>query len=310
MRIPAISNTSIYQARPEKMSKVKYSQPCEQKFENSIYSKGFSNVCFGMNMIQDYIYEKSVVKHKHMINEINPQDVVMYCQSLGIPCAIDKGRTYKDNQVIAYLVFNAMEIMRQLRMPLPSKIDMESMPLGIAAACYYGPDIAKGYPIGALIYNREQDWGNYLDHTVARQKVKDKFLTSNHFLHTTIHECGHNVHYHKLFSKFGSPTPDSRFAHNPETGVLMRKLNMKPDGESPYITPEVRAIMKQSSGYGSSLLPELFAEEFARAIVNDMDFMTLRLVRNPFPIRNLSPELHQVLHETWEGLIDDGQGMI
>ena len=89
----------------------------------------------------------------------------------------------------------------------------------------------------------------------------------------------------------------------------MKKLNMPTNG-SPYITPEVREIMKQSSGYGSTLLPELFAEEFTNAVISNMDFMTLQMERNPFPIKNLSPELRQVLYETWEGLVGDGQGLI
>ena len=304
MRISAITP---YQTRPaQKPKAVTTPQAQDRQVEKSIYSKGMSNIPFGISMIQDYIYEKSLVKHRHMIDEINPREVEGYCYSLNVPCAINKGRTLKDNQVIAYCVFYGMEIMRQLGMPLPAKIDMEPFPNRTLAACYYGPDVGK--PIGTVVYNLNQDWANLLDTSLAEHKAKNKFHTSNHFLHT-IHEFGHNVHYHKLFSKFGSPTPDPRFAFNPATENLMKKLNMPTNG-SPYITPEVREIMKQSSGYGSTLLPELFAEEFTNAVISNMDFMTLQMERNPFPIKNLSPELRQVLYETWEGLVGDGQGLI
>lgn len=310
MQVTAISNTiPKYQTKPVQRPKVTTPQGPDRQVEKSIYSKGASAIPFGISMIQDYIYEKSLVKHRHMIDEIDPRVVEGYCLSLGVPCAINKGRTQKDNQVIAYCVFNGMELMRALKMPLPARIDMEPFPNRTLAACYYGPDIYKGFPIGTVVYNLNQDWAHLLDTSLAEHKAKDKFHTTNHFLHTTIHEFGHNVHYHKLFSKFGSPTPDSRFVYNPATERLMEKLNMPPDG-SPYITPEVRDIMKQSSGYGSSLLPELFAEEFANAIISNLNFMTLQLEQNPFPIKNLSPELYQVLYETWEGLIDDGQGII
>lgn len=310
MRITAISNTT-YQKRPLQKSQITTAQPQNKpEVEKSIYSKGFSNVSFGINMVQDYIYEKSLVKHRHLIDEINPREVENYCESLNVPCSIKKGRTLKDNQVIAYCIFNGMEIMRQLKMPLPARIDMQAFPNRTLAACYYIADAQKGFPIGTVVYNLNQDWARLLDTSLAEHKAKDKFHTTNHFLHTTIHEFGHNVHYDKLYRKFGSPTPDPRYVHNEGVYYILEKLNMKPDGENPYITPKVRDIMKQSSGYGSSLLPELFAEEFANAVISNMDFMTLRMERNPFPIKNLSPEMLQVLSETWEGLIGDGQGLI
>ena len=68
--------------------------------------------------------------------------------------------------------------------------------------------------------------------------------------------------------------------------------------------------MKESSGYGSTLLPELFAEEFSRAVIKNLDPVHLTLKRNPFPITTTNKDFNSVLYETWEGLIDDGQGLI
>ncbi len=317
MRITAISNaTTKYQSKPVQRPKVITPQVPDRQIKKSIYSKGASAIPFGISMIQDYIYEKSLVKHRHMIDEIDPRLVEGYCRSLGVPCAIDKGRTPKDNQYIAYCVFNAMEIMRELKMHLPARIDMEyKEDPRTLAWCYYGPG-DNGMPIGGIAFNINRDWANELEVSLENHKNKDNFHTANHFLQTTIHEFGHNVHYDKLYKKFGCPWPDSRYFYNPNMYRIMEKLNMKlydDDGtpvQNPYISNEVRNIMKQSSGYGSTLLPELFAEEFAKAIIDNMDFMTLKMERDPFPIRNVSPELYQVLYETWEGLIDDGQGLI
>ena len=89
----------------------------------------------------------------------------------------------------------------------------------------------------------------------------------------------------------------------------IKDMNEKPV-ENPFISYEVRNALNTSSRYGSTLLPETFAEEFTRTVADNLNYMTLKLKRNPFPMAISNPTLQQVLYETWEGLIADGQGLI
>ena len=293
----------------------------------SIYDKGFYNVAFSGSLIDRYmndkeelLYQKTLPLHIHNAKEIDPSLVENYFNSLGIPCTIRDGSP-KAQKVIAYCCFNAAEIFRQINMPLPTKIDMDEMESNTPgqfpiAGCYYSPAPYKNYPIRTVVFNTLYDWDNHMETSYEVNK-QDNFHTSGHFLQTFLHEFGHNVHNHKLYSKFGCPYPNNLgYAYNPNMIVITSALNLPIYDESgnispnPYVTEQVRNIIKQSSGYGSSLLPETFAEEFAKAILSCMNPTTLRLTRNPFPIQNLSPELRNVLYEVWEGLVADGQGIV
>lgn len=292
----------------------------------SIYDKGSYNLAFGsmidryMEDKEEFLYKKTLPLHLKNVNDIDPYLVEKYFESLGIPCQIRQG-SKKTRQVIAYGCFNATEMLRQINMPLPTRIDMEEM-LGSEpgvypiAACYYAPDYNKGYPIRTVTFNTLHNWDNHME-TCYEENKRNGYHTSGHFLQTFLHEYGHNVHNHKLYSKFGCPYQNNLgYVYNPNMRYITDALNLKiydKDGrvlQNPYVTEQVRNIIKQSSGYGSTLLPETFAEEFAKAMLSCMNPTTLRLTKNPFPIQNLSPELYNVLYEVWEGLIADGQGLV
>lgn len=292
----------------------------------SLYEKG-SSIPFKGTLIQRYmneneyfLYNKFLNHHIKSAEEVNPELVEQYFNALGIPCNIKMG-TEKTRKVIAYCCYNAAEIFRQINMPLPVRIDMEensnnSNPnLKTIASCYYGPNYQRGFPIRTVTFNVGYDWDHHMENSYTDNN--NKFHTSGHFLQTFLHEFGHNVHFDKLYSKFGCPYPNQGYNYNPNMMNIMNILNMKiynNDGSinynNPYISSTVRGLMKQSSGYGSSLLPELFAEEFAKALLICMGPRDLKLYKNPFPIITSTPELDQVIHETWEGLIADGKGYI
>ena len=131
-----------------------------------------------------------------------------------------------------------------------------------------------------------------------------------------LHEFAHNLHFHKLYKKFGCPAPNQGYIYNPKTEIILKYLNLPIKDKygnpvkNPCISYEVRKQLNTSSEYGSSLLPETFAEEFTREIVNNLEYFKLRLTRNPFPLAKNNPTLQQILYETWEGLIADGKGLI
>ena len=287
--------------------------------EYSIYDKGSHKISFGENLIQDYLYDKSLIKHIHEANDINPVYVEDYFNAMGIPCRFDRG-SEKTRKVIAYCAFKTSEIFRQMNMVLPTQLGMESHEAnsdgGInIAVCYYLP--GAGIPIRTVNFNSLYDWDNHIER--SKENNSNGFHSSGHFLQTFIHEYAHNVHYHHLYSKFGCPVANNLgYYYNPETMRILNALNMQvydpktgePSKYNSYVTEDARKGMKQSSKYGSSLLPETFAEELARAVINCLDPISLQLTKNPFPIITASPNLNAVLYETWEGLVADGAGII
>mgnify|MGYP002857694182 CR=1 FL=1 len=315
-------NSTLYSAN-SRTSQKENTYTSNQKITQSLYKKGIGHISFGETLIQDYLYDKSLDKHIHLAKDINPKDVEDYFYKLGVPCTIRQGSS-KTQKVIAYCCFNAAEIFRQINHPsvvLPLKIDMEEMPalapgLYPIAGCYPGPVYEKGYPVRTVVFNSLYDWDNHMEKSKEIQKLDGGFHSSGHFLQTFIHEFGHNVHNHHLYSKYGSPFPSEQYVYNPQVANILQALNMKIYDEkgnvvyNPYVPEQTRLVMKKSSGYGSTLLPETFAEEFARAIINCMNPMNLRLTKDPFPIMTANPELNAVLYETWEGLVADGKGYV
>ena len=289
----------------------------KRHIEKSIYDKGFNNISFGNNLIDDslydYLYKKSLLDHKHEIKELNPKNVEDYFHILGIPCSIKTGSLNAD-KMIAYGCYNTAEILRQINYILPAKIDIEEMDPKIVAACYYASNKINNHPVRTVVFNPLYDWNNHITQQISAKQAG--FSTTDHFLHPFIHEFGHNVHFHKLYSKFGCMEPGQGYYHNPHVADIMNVLQMKlydNDGNpvnNPYISTNVRNSMKASSKYGSTLLPETFAEEFTKAIINNTDLFSLRLKRHPFPINTNNETLNQVLYETWERLVADGQGLI
>ena len=289
----------------------------------SIYDKGFGKIYFGENMVQDYLYDKSLVKHIHQAQNINPRDVESYFYSLGVPCSIRQG-SQKTQKVIAYCCFNTAEIFRQLNHPsivLPRMITMEEIRGDIPglypiACCYGFPVSHKGYPIRTVVFNTLYDWDNHMENSKEIQKRDGGFHSSGHFLQTFIHEFAHSVHNHHLYSQYGCPYPNDQYKYNPETMEKLYILGMKIYDEkgnivhNKYVPETTRLALKKSSGYGSTLLPEAFAEEFARAIINCMNPMNLRLTKDPFPIITANPGLNAVLYETWNGLVGDDDGYV
>lgn len=326
MRISPIQSycktTSSYSSTPVSSSEKKYTPRVKSAFERSIYDKGSYKLSFGETLIQDYLYDKSLLLHEKSAMQLSPRTVEDYFNSQGIPCSLRLGSD-KAQHVIGYCCMNAAEIFKQINHPsivLPTRIDMEEIidPDGSypIAVCYYGPNPIKGYPIRTVTFNTVYDWDNHMENSKPRNIEDGGFHASGHFLETFLHEFGHSVHNHHLYSKFGCPFQNNIYPYNPNVKVIMDVLNMpvydlKGNAiPNPYISQETREILKKSSGYGKTMLPETFAEEFARAIINCMNPMNLRLTRDPFPIITASPELNAVLYETWEGLVADGQGYV
>lgn len=318
MQVAAINfNKYLYQIYPSQQGKNKNQQvsitkPIENPIDRSIYSQGASVIPFtaSTNILRDYIYQKSLIKHNALAKELDVGAVRDYFQSLGIP--YDMSDFSLDIQkIIGYCCFNTSEIFRQLNMVLPVKLVSEYMDNNLTlGACYF----ASGYnkPIRTVVFNPNYDWDDF----IMSFNDNNGHFSTGHFLHTFIHEFVHNINFHRIYSKFGCPEPNPMYYYNPDVARIMNAFNSKiydNDGNvlnNNYISDDVRITLKDSSGYGSTLLPETLAEEITRNIVNCLDLMELRLNKNPFPVYIPNPKLNQVVYEAWEGLIDDGQGLI
>ncbi len=275
------------------------------------------NFTGGKNLLFDRLNDSTLVLHQFEAQRLDLNLLhKLFNEQFRIPFDLS-GVSEAAAKVIGYCCYHTAMIFRQIKQPLPTMIGIERVAQqpgkGLTiASCYW----ANGnFPIRAVTFNSLYDWENAIVNATSKSN-ENGFHSSYHFLQTTIHEFAHNAHFHHLFSKFGSPDPAPGYVYNKNVYDLMLKLNLPiydKNGNinnNPFISTYVRNTMKESSGYGSSLLPELFAEEFSRAVIKNLDPVHLTLKRNPFPIATTNKDFNSVLYETWEGLIGDGQGLI
>lgn len=293
--------------------------------KRSIYDKGFANVSFG-GVFDELSYPVTLGKHAENIAKIEPGRIENYCASLGVDCSLKDAKTKADKQFLGYSIYKTMEMMRQLNLPLPTSIfvyDLGPKELALTSVepgtkvVSIIPPRKAAVPARSIIYNRQEPWEAYLyKNSMEMMNPSDNFNSTKHFLHPSIHEFAHSAHLDKIYSKFGAPFPDNRYPYNPNTAKLIDKLKTPlfdkygNPVDVNFISPFAKAVMSKSSEYGQTMLAELLAEEFTRAIIEHMDFNTLRLKSYPFDQNKLSPALNGILQETWEGLIDDGKGHI
>ena len=71
-------------------------------------------------------------------------------------------------------------------------------------------------------------------------------------------------------------------------------------------------IREKISTYGATSLFEAAAEDLTREILNpdNIDYMSLELKSNPLPARNPDGTVASVVYEAWNGLVNDGEGLI
>lgn len=279
----------------------------------------------------DFFYEKSLYIHKSNILKTQPANIERYFGNLGIEATFREGSEYA-RKFVSYCCYQASEIFRQLNHALPIKIDLmnfQKLDIDATGICNYGTLYnPKYYPIRTVAFNTFEQaklipvknqkipliWENF--DKIQEENYNKGFLSVKHFMSPFIHEFAHSLHYHKLFSKFGCPEQQQFYLYNPTVNNIMQKLKipMIVDGQmvkNPFVSTEIiKSLDRDISNYGASQLFESFAEAYTKDVISCMDLFNLRLTRNPFPTKNMSPEVHQVLSEIWEGLVGDGAGLI
>ena len=160
-------------------------------------------------------------------------------------------------------------------------------------------------------------WKNHF--IIQKDAKRSDFGTTGHFLHPFIHEFCHNLHFHNIFSKYGCFELNPNYRYNPGARNIISAMSvpLKDDyGRDLYhpvnsfVSPTARSAMKDSSRYGATLLPELFAEEMTKAILSNIDLFSLRLKRNILPFATQNPALNSVLYEVYNGLVADNDGLV
>ena len=155
----------------------------------------------------------------------------------------------------------------------------------------------------------EINWENFP--LIAADAKDNNWLSSEHYLAPFIHEFAHNLHYHKLYSKYGCPEPNQGYVFNPAVDYLLNKLNEPIAQNNPFVPTSLAIFINDNVGkYAASSLPETFAEIFTQKIVKNLDLFNLKLIRNPFENSSKNNTLDRILEEIWEGLIGDNQGLI
>ena len=189
MQINAINNHQLNfvianKNKIRKSSPVYISNTVLQKPIKSIYDKDSYKISFGENLIDDYIYNKSLVKHINAVKVLDPCLVEGYFQALGIPCDFRAGSD-KARKVVAYCAFNAAEMLRQINMVLPAKITMGVMnDSNTLAGCYFLPDLNNNIPIRTVKFNTEYDWDNHMEKLRENNKKNGGHFSSGHFIQT------------------------------------------------------------------------------------------------------------------------------
>lgn len=303
-------------------------------------TKNRSDVHFGAKPLTDAqtqkIIEKAIKFHKTNILGTDPRDIEEFFAKLGVSASFQDGSEYA-RKFIAYGCYQASKIFKQLGFVIPPKlrsIDMEMIePNGknVLGACFFRScdfrptlfSAPEHFPIRTTVFNTfprynptqvgnktmNLCWENMFE--IAEHNKNVGWSSSGHFLSTFIHEFAHNLHYHKIYSTFGAPDKCDLYEYNPKVNNILKALQRNIGGFRSSVSPVYGLLIKRDiSRYGASKLPETFAEALTEEILSNIDPITLRLSENPFPMKKSNEILTQILHEIYEGLVNDGKGYI
>ena len=284
-------------------------------------------------------YEASLDYHYANILNTDPYRIEQFFNKNGITAFFREGTEF-GKRAVAYCCYHAANIFDQLHYPKPRAVGIAdfrriSGSEDATGLSFYGSGqispYERYYPLTAIfntfsankpivLNNGKQvklNWENFID--IMNHSRKTNFLSTRHFMSPFIHEFAHNLHYHKIFSKFGAPEPVAGYVYNPNVlNDVFYKMNEnlyeKKKGTNyiaNFMIDEIpKEIDKEISYYGSTSLPETFAEAFTKQVVQYLDPYSLRLTKNPFPMNGDNKLINNVLHETYEGLVGDGKGIL
>ena len=297
-----------------------------------------SEPAFGANMSK-LAYQASLDYHFGQIHNIDPFRIEQYFAQNNIQAFFREGTDY-GKKMVAYCCYHASEIFKQLHYPQPrfvGIVDFRRIRDAETATglSFYASQQISPYevyrPLTAIfntfydkrpIYKKNGkeipvDWEHFIE--VMEESKNSGFLSTFHFMSPFIHEYAHNLHYHKIYSLKGAPEHIPGYKYNPNVLTdVFYKMNRdlyNPPKKTNYIANYIakylpEAIAKDISYYGSTALPETFAEAFTKEVVQCLDPFSLRLVKNPFPMKSNNELINKVLYETYEGLVGDGRGVV
>lgn len=169
-------------------------------------------------------------------------------------------------------------------------------------------------------YKTLQDLDN-----LAEQNYMAHWNSTNHYLHTYIHEWVHNVHDDMLYRIFGydGNCPKARMRYNSINGYYYDP-NVFVNGvryltgdffQKSYTEEEKAVISRNISRYAAGEYRdnkkvggnpfELVAEYVTKKIVAVLDNNTLTPVKNPFEDINAEePTIQELFQKAWSGIID------
>ena len=179
------------------------------------------------------------------------------------------------------------------------------------------------FEVRSVFYNDKYKSLNDIDKE-AENNYQIRWNSTNHFLHTYIHEWVHNIHDDMLYRTFGydGNCPRARARYNTVNGLpydpnpfvngvlyLTRKIFPKK-----YTNEEREKIVKEVSHYAAGrIYPdgtssggnpfEVVAEYITKKVVDSLDENTLMPKRNPFSTGNDSDEIREIFAKAWSGII-------
>lgn len=154
----------------------------------------------------------------------------------------------------------------------------------------------------------------------AERNYNSGFNSTNHFLHTIIHEWVHNIHNDLLYKAFGydgrCPKTLQRYnnanGYNYDPNPFVSGINHARWMQNFRYTPEQRKIIKREiSEYASGRTTpsgtiqggnpfELIAETVTKEVVNSLDAETLMPTRNPFSSNEkCDAKLVELVNDAW-----------
>lgn len=176
----------------------------------------------------------------------------------------------------------------------------------------------------SLFLNDKYNTLNLIDEA-AERNYQNKWNSTNHFLHTYIHEWSHNIHNDMLYRTFGydGTCPRARMRYNTWNGMYydpnpavngVQHLSQKIFPKT-YSDKERAEIKKEISQYAAGVNAsngekvggnpfEVVAEYMTKNIVNTLDENTLLPTRNPFADGSgNSKTVNDIIANAWKGII-------
>ena len=251
------------------------------------------------------------------LSNVNVQAIERNLQRRGVDADFSVGSEYA-RRFIARGCEITTDIFEKLGLARPKKVmsyDFAKISQDDAqhtiAICYdmFVP-ISPLSPPRTVAFNASRyfDWQKYPE-TIA-QSYASGHSSTGHILGPFIHDFAHSALADNMFKRHGTKVPVVGYFTNPDFAAEMNKLSNKYPQNS-RIQEALGMVEGKISKYATTTPHETYAEALTKKIVTEYLQLFTYDVKPPSKYTpRVGAETDAVINEIWNGLINDGRGLI